>query len=207
MRLVLASTSPRRRELLSLLRIPFDIAEPRFAEQVTHDADPLQQAKLFAEQKARSCTLPESLVLGSDTLISFGGRVLGKPADLADAETMLRTLRGRKHTVYTAVALYETDSDRIDVSAEGVDVWMHSFTEAELRDYLRSSESLGKAGAYSIQGRGGDLIERIEGDFPAVVGLPLRLVVFMLDRRGITIPIDVDDLYRSQPYPNWDRFG
>lgn len=209
MRLILASTSPRRHELLSLLGIPFEIAQPSFLEQVTHDTDPVQQAKLFAEQKARSCgsRLPGRLVLGSDTLISCSGRVLGKPADLIDAETMLRNLRGRKHTVHTAVALYDYDSDRMDVSVEGVDVWMRSFTEDDLKDYLRSSESLGKAGAYSIQGRGGDLIERIEGDFPAVVGLPLRLVALMLDHRGIEVPVDVDALYGSRPYPNWDRFG
>lgn len=209
MRLILASTSPRRKELLSLLGVRFEVAEPAFVERMAPNSDPSQQAKMFAEQKARSCAegSPEALILGSDTLISLGNRLLGKPADLGEAEAMLNDLRGREHLVHTAVAIYQKNSGALDVTTDIAKVWMRAFTQAEVDDYLGSAESLGKAGAYSIQGRGGELVSRIEGDFSTIVGLPLRLVAQMLECRGMIIPISVDDLYRIRPYPNWERFS
>jgi septum formation protein len=208
MRLILASTSPRRHDLLTLLQIPFEVAAPTFVEQLARGVSPEQQAKCFAEQKARSCAqrFPEALVLGSDTLISLGGEILGKPADAADAAAMLRRLCGRAHEVHTAVALGRHADPVLDAAVETVRVWMRGFSEAEAEEYLRSGESMGKAGAYSIQGRGGDLVSRIEGDYPTVVGLPLRLVASLLRRRGVQLPLDVEDLYRRKPYPNWERF-
>jgi septum formation protein len=209
MRLILASTSPRRHELLGFLQIPFETVAPDFVEQITDHTGPEQQARLFAEQKARACArrFPEALVLGSDTLISVGARILGKPADAAEARTMLRQLRGRLHEVHTAVALVRLADPVLDTAVETVRVWMREFSEAEAEAYLRSGESLGKAGAYSIQGEGGNLVARIEGDYPAVVGLPLRAVARMLRLRGVTLPLDVEELYQSKPYPNWARFA
>jgi len=208
MRLILASTSPRRYELLRLLQIPFEVAEPTFVEQFTREAGPEQQARFFAEQKARSCAqhFPEALILASDTLISVGADILGKPADPAASAAMLKQLRGRAHTIHTAVALGRPADLVWDVAVETVQVWMRDFSEAEAEAYLRSGEGMGKAGAYSIQGLGGDLVSRIEGDYPAVVGLPLRLVARLLQHRGVTLPLDVEELYRNKPYPNWKRF-
>jgi septum formation protein len=209
MRLVLASTSPRRHELLALLGVHFDICDPGIEEQIVQGADPGNQALTFAEQKARACAerLPASLIIGSDTLIAVDGRVLGKPADLDAARAMLHALRGRAHDVYTALALLHERSGSLETAVEQVRVWMRAFSDDELALYLQSGESLGKAGAYSIQGRGGDLVSRIDGDFPAVVGLPLRLLSSLLERRGVHMPVDVEALYRNRPYPNWDRFG
>jgi len=209
MRLILASTSPRRRDLLTLLQVPFEVAEPTFVEQLAREGGPEQQAGFFAEQKARSCArrFPEALVLGSDTLISLDGKILGKPADAGHAAAMLKRLRGRAHTVHTAVALGRHDDPALDVAVETVRVWMRDFSEAEAEAYLRSAEGMEKAGAYAIQGKGGDLVSRIEGDYPAVVGLPLRLVARLLQRRGVTFPLDVEDLYRKKPFPNWARFS
>lgn len=208
MRLILASTSPRRHDLLGLLQIPFEVAEPDFVERLMPDVAPAEQARFFAEQKARSCArrFPEALVLGSDTLISLAGEVLGKPADATDAAAMLRRLRGRRHEVHTAVALGRKGGAAYDTAVETVVVWMREFSEAELESYVRSGESLGKAGAYSIQGKGGDLVARIEGDYPAVVGLPLRLVDRLLRQRDVPCPVSVEEVYRRKPYPNWARF-
>jgi len=209
MRLILASTSPRRHELLTLLGLPFDVVAPPFVEQVRPHLPAQQQAIEFATGKARSCiaSCPDALILGSDTLISMGVEVLGKPVDLVDAEAMLRRLAGQTHKIVTAVALTGPGSEPCDVHVATVLVRMKPLNEEALAAYLRTGDSLGKAGAYSIQGGGAALIERIEGDYTAAVGLPLRLVAEMLQQRGLSCPVDVDQLYARKPYPNWARFG
>ena len=208
MRLILASTSPRRHELLTLLGLPFEVVAPPFVEQIRAHLSAEEQAVEFAAGKAKSClsSYPDALILGSDTLIHLGAEVLGKPVDLADAEVMLRRLAGQKHRIVTAVALAGPEPERCDVRLAEVLVTMKSLNEAALAGYLRTGESLGKAGAYSIQGGGAAFIERIEGDFTAAVGLPLRLVVEMLQQRGLSCPVDIEQLYAGRPYPNWDRF-
>lgn len=209
MRLVLASTSPRRKELLTLLGLPFEVMSPPFVEQVMPDLPADRQVCEFAEGKARSCMppSPDALIFGSDTLISLGSEVLGKPRNLRDADAMLRRMAGQTHTIFTAVALVSHARGFCDVQVATVRVVMSAFDEAALAAYLETEESLGKAGAYSIQGAGGTLIDRIEGDFTAAVGLPLRMVADMLRLRGMPCPVDVDWLYAVKPYPNWARFG
>lgn len=208
MRLILASTSPRRHELLTLLGVPFEVVAPTFIEQVQPHLSADSQAVEFAAGKARSCvsSCPDALILGSDTLINLGSEVLGKPVDLAGAEVMLRRLAGQTHRIVTAVALAGPEPERCDVRLAEVLVTMKPLNEATLVNYLRTGDSLGKAGAYSIQGGGAALIERIEGDFTAAVGLPLQLVAEMLRQRGLSCPVDIDQLYARRPYPNWDRF-
>ncbi len=207
--LVLASTSPRRKELLALLRISFDVAEPHFDERIHADLPPEAQARTFALGKARSC-MPRhagGLVLGSDTLIAVGEIILGKPADRAQAGAMLRRLRGRDHRIFTAVAVCGAAHEIQDVAVDTVQVWMKPFSDAELDAYLSGDEWHGKAGAYAIQGRGGGFIERIEGDYTTVVGLPLRLTASLLAKHGLPVPVDVEQLYRTKPYPNWSAFS
>jgi septum formation protein len=209
MRLILASTSPRRKELLTLLGLRFDIVAPPFVEQVVPNRSAEQQAVAFAVGKAKSCIelCPDALILGSDTLISLGSEVLGKPADSADAESMLRRMAGQTHKIFTAVALVGSGPDLYEVRVARVSVTMKALNEEALSAYLRTGDSLGKAGAYSIQGGGAELIERIEGDYTAAVGLPIRIVADMLRRRGMPCPVDVDRLYAHKPYPNWARFN
>ncbi len=208
MRLILASTSPRRHELLTLLGVPFDVVAPPFIEQVQPQLSAEEQAVEFAAGKARSCqsSCPDALILGSDTLINLGAEVLGKPVDVADAEVMLRRLAGQTHRIVTAVALAGPEPDRCDVRLAEVQVTMKPLNEVSLAAYLQTGDSLGKAGAYSIQGGGAAFIERIEGDYTAAVGLPLRLVAEMLQQRGLSCPVDIEQLYARRPYPNWDRF-
>ena len=208
MRLILASTSPRRHELLTLLGLPFEVVAPPFVEQIRPHLSAEEQAVEFAAGKAKSClsSYPDALILGSDTLIHLGAEVLGKPVDLADAEVMLRRLAGQKHRIVTAVALAGPEPDRCDVRLAEVLVTMKPLNDAALAAYLQTGDSLGKAGAYSIQGGGAAFIERIKGDYTAAVGLPLQLVAEMLRQRGLCCPVDIDQLYARRPYPNWDRF-
>jgi septum formation protein len=209
MRLILASTSPRRKDLLSLFNIPFDIVEPTFLEREDAGTTPADQAALYAEGKARSCSerFPNALVLGSDTLIALDRGIVGKPNNQEEARATLRRLRGRDHMVHTAVAFLRHDDGIKEVAIESVRVWMRAFTDREMEAYLESGEPMGKAGAYAIQGQGGRLIARIEGDFTATVGLPLKRVATCLEKFGIGVPVDVAALYRDKPYANWLAFG
>ena len=161
MQLVLASTSPRRQELLALLGVSFDVCSPMFIEQPIPGCSPLEQVARFALEKARSvsCSRPNDLVLGSDTVIESHGCVLGKPRDRADARRMLRSLAGQPHDVHTAVALCGRAQAIESVNVVTTKVYMKVDRDGAIERYLETDESLGKAGAYSIQGQGGDLIE------------------------------------------------
>jgi septum formation protein len=211
MRLTLASTSPRRKDLLGLLQVAFEVAEPDFPEASAargSTGDPARQALRFAEGKAEVCARarPELLVLGCDTLIELNGEVLGKPNSVHEARSMLHRLQGREHQVHSAVALRCLSSDLQHTAIETVRVRMKRLSDDDIDRYLQSGEWMDKAGSYAIQGKGAELIEGIEGDYTAVVGLPLRLVAQLLSRH-MTMPIDVESLYKSRPYSNWSRFS
>ena len=209
MALILASTSPRRRELLALLGIPFDVKSPSFEERLMADCPAIEQVQSFARGKARSVARqePEAIVLGGDTVIESNQHVLGKPADLAEARAMLRHLAGRDHHVCTAVALVCSVREIDIVALSTAVVRMKPFDELLHERYLKTRECLGKAGAYSIQGEGGELIDFIDGDFTTVVGLPLRLVSQLLLQVGVRVPVDLDELYAIKPYANWALFS
>lgn len=209
MSIILASTSPRRRELLALLGIAFEVVPPMIDEIPSPGLSPREQVKQFSLDKARSIARrhPDDLVLGSDTVIEIDGTLVGKPQDLDDAETMLRQLRGRSHQVHTGIALIHEAAYVTVVRVETALVRMTAFTDRELSRYLETEESLGKAGAYSIQGEGARFIEKIEGDYPTIVGLPLRQTVALLEQRDVTLPTPVEELYRLKPYANWKAFG
>jgi septum formation protein len=209
MQLVLASSSPRRRELLALLGFSFEVCPSKFHEHLTAGLSPLAQVKRFACEKAKSVARvrPRALVLGSDTVIDLEGQPLGKPADLADARAMLARLAGRSHLVHTAVALCDRERNSDSVEVATAKVWMKADLEQAYERYLETGESLGKAGAYAIQGLGGDLVERIDGDYTTVVGLPLKLVADLLRSVSYPVLVNVEDLYRRKPYANWNRFS
>ncbi len=209
MPIILASTSPRRRELLALLSISFNVKNPSFDERLEANRPAPQQVMAFAQGKAQSVARQESeaVVLGSDTVIELDNDVIGKPVDLTDARAMLRRLAGRGHRVHTAVAVVCSARAIDTVALSTTVVRMKPFDELAHERYLAMGESLGKAGAYSIQGAGGDLIDSIDGDFPTVVGLPLRLVSQLLLQVGVSVPVDLDELYAMKPYTNWARFS
>ena len=209
MPIILASTSPRRHELLALLGIPFNVKNPSFDERLEADRPAIEQVQSFAQGKAQSVARQESeaIVLGRDTVIELDNDVIGKPVDLADARAMLRRLAGRGHRVHTAVALVCSARAIDTVALSTTVVRMKPFDELAHEQYLAIGESLGKAGAYSIQGEGGNLVDSIDGDFPTVVGLPLRLVSQLLLQVGVKVPIDLDELYAIKPYANWAHFS
>jgi septum formation protein len=209
MSLILASTSPRRKDLLSLLEVEFHTAAPSFAEDPRPDLPPVVHAQSLAEGKALSCArlFPSAHVLASDTLIVVDGGILGKPNGRSHAMRMLHQLRGREHLVHTAVALVHLTDGIRRAGVETVRVWMKAITDQEIEGYLDTGEFSDKAGAYGIQGRGGDLIDHIEGDFTAVVGFPLKLATRLLHACGVTVPVDIESVYREKPFPNWARFS
>ncbi len=208
MSLILASTSPRRRELLALLGLLFSIKSPSFEERLVADCPAIEQVQSFARGKAQSVARqePEAVVLGSDTVIELDHATLGKPADLVEARAMLRRLAARDHYVHTAVAIVSLVPAIDVVALSTATVRMKPFDERLHERYLATGESLGKAGAYSIQGEGGDLVDSVVGDFSTVVGLPLRLVAQLLTKTGVKVPINLDELYVAKPYANWARF-
>ena len=209
MQLVLASSSPRRQALLALLGLSFEVYPSEFHEHPTAGLSPIEQVRRFALEKARSVALvrPRALVLGSDTVIDLEGQLLGKPVDLEDARTMLTRLAGRSHHVHTAVALCDCERNIESMEVATAEVWMKADDGQIYERYLATEESLDKAGAYAIQGVGGDLVERIDGDYTTVVGFPLKLVAHLLRSVGYPILMNVEDLYRHKPYANWNRFA
>ena len=209
MHILLASTSPRRRELLSLLGVSFSIVPPTDEELLSPHLSPSEQTRQLARDKAQSVANqhPHDLVIGSDTVIEIEGNLLGKPENMQEAEIMLRHLRGRCHQVHTGVAILQQATHVSIVFVETALVWMHPFDENTLKSYLATEESLGKAGAYSIQGEGAQLIEKIEGNYPTIVGLPLWRTAKVLEQQGVVLPTPVEEIYRIKPYANWKDFG
>ncbi len=177
-RLILASSSQRRKELLSMMGLTYDV----FSPDVEEDGEglPGEVAGLHARKKAQAAALvfPEDTVLAADTVVYAVEQVLGKPRDLADASRMLRLLSGRVHQVYTGVCL--VSGGKLIEGTAVTDVRFSRLTEEEIVFYCASGEPLGKAGAYAIQGLGGMFIEEISGSYSNVVGLPTALVRRML---------------------------
>jgi septum formation protein len=179
-RLVLASTSPQRRDILQQLRIPFDAVAPAYVEQDPPDADPIALVRAHAVGKARSVHRSDRPTIGVDTTVHLDGRVFGKPGDADDAVAMLRELSGRTHAVLSGLCLIEPRGETVD-HAETL-VTFRPLAERAIREYVGSGEWRGRAGGYAIQGLGGRLVERIEGDYSNVVGLPAALLLTTLER-------------------------
>lgn len=178
--LVLASSSPRRKDLLGMLGIPVLVQAPDVLERRLPREGPEAYARRLAREKARA--VPGHLVLGADTIVVLDDEVLEKPTDAAEAVSMLRRLRGRRHEVITAVALQARRTLREAVDRTGVT--FRTVSDAWIDAYVGTGEPMDKAGAYGIQGYGAGLVEGIEGDFFSVMGLPVRLVIDLLEEAG-----------------------
>lgn len=209
MRIILASTSPRRRDILTLLGVPFDVRPPDFEETTREELTPEAEALELALGKARSITAgePDALVLGGDTLIALGHEKIGKPEDSEHAASILRRLSGQTHRILTAVAVVHSATGREATHLERIDVCMRHSTDVEIADYVARGESMDKAGAYSIQGDGHRLIESMRGDYLAAVGLPLRPVAQYLQSFGVAVPADIEGLYRERSLWTWSRMS
>jgi septum formation protein len=178
--ILLASTSPQRRAILEQLGLPFEVVAPRYDEIDPPEADAVQLVREHAQGKARSVAdeAGERPVLGVDTAVVLAGRIFGKPADAADAERMLESLSGQTHAVVSGVCMITPGWELVD--ADTTFVTFRSLTPRDLAWYVASGEWEGRAGGYAIQGLGARLVERIEGDYLNVVGLPAALLVRVL---------------------------
>ena len=184
-RVILASASPRRRELLSLVGIPH-VVEPADIDESYRDGEEApQHAERLAREKAATVAArhPDAVVIAADTIVLIDGLVLGKPSDDADAERMLAMLGGQTHVVLTAVAVAYRGELRSGV--ESVRVTFRPFTRERIRAYIATGEPMDKAGSYGIQGYGATLVERIDGDYFAVMGLALARMVDLLAELGL----------------------
>ena len=187
-KLILASASPRRREILSNMGLNFQV-HPACGEEKLETSDPVEAVKALALQKAREVadkTGEPALVIGSDTVVASGNKILGKPHDKEEAFRMLKELQGASHMVYTGVAVIDTvTGEPLAHFAEGTKVSMYPMTDAWIQDYIETGEPMDKAGAYGIQGLASIFVERIEGDYYNVVGLPLCTLARMLEQFGV----------------------
>jgi nucleoside triphosphate pyrophosphatase len=181
--LLLASRSPQRRAILEQLGIPFDVVAPRYDEEPVQAVDAVELVRLHARAKAASVSdeAGDRPVLGVDTEVVLDGRIYGKPGDATAAETMLEALGGRTHVVVSGLCLVTPGWEMVDHASTGVT--FRPLTARDLATYVATGEWRGRAGAYAIQGRGAALVDRIEGDYLNVVGLPGSLLVRLLAER------------------------
>jgi len=191
--LILASGSPRRRDLLSRLQVPFAVVSAGITERARPGEAPRALAERLAREKAEAVVArigrtPRRVVLGSDTIVVIGAEVLGKPRDSEHALALLRKLAGRTHLVMTGIAVVESDTGRTRSRVVESRVTLRKAGEAELRDYVATGESLDKAGAYALQGAGRRFVANVEGSDTNVIGLPLKETVAMLQDAGVEIP-------------------
>ncbi len=182
--LVLASASPRRRELLAALGLTPPV-RPLDIDETVLDGEPAAECVLrLARAKAEADARPGELVLAADTLVVLDGRILGKPSGPEEAREMLTALAGRDHLVMTGVALRDADTDRTAAAVETTRVTIAPLTPSRIARYVATGEPLDKAGAYAIQGLGALFVERVDGNYSNVVGLPLPLTAGLFAELG-----------------------
>jgi len=203
--LVLASASPRRHELLSYLELPF-VIDPSTVDEPSHSAaTPSALAGILARAKAADVAARHggAVVIGADTLVDLDGQVLNKPRDREDAVRMLSLLTGRTHRVHTGIAVVRGSVRLSEVVTAGVT--LHSASLAQIEAYVATGEPLDKAGAYAAQGLGAALVERVEGSYLCVVGLPLLALRALLREIGIESAAPLPLLERLERGANPDR--
>jgi len=197
--LILASASPRRKELLSRLGYPFKILESGVPEDEPPGMTPWEAVQFLAALKADAVAekLNRGIILAADSVIDLDGQILGKPADHADAVRILKELGGRTHRVVTGVCLLDLGSRRRSLFSVATKVNMEAYSDEEIDTYVDSGEPMDKAGAYAVQGLGGNLVSSVQGCYNNVVGLPLCEVVGHLASFGL--PLDTHRVYCRLP--------
>ncbi len=181
-RLLLASGSPRRAEILRRLGLSFEIRPPRVDEALLPDEPADAAAERLAREKAADRFVPDALTLACDTVVVDGSTILGKPASAEEAVGMLLALAGRSHLVHTGIAL--ADGERLESAVETTRVWFRPLSRRECEEYVATGEPMDKAGAYGIQAFGSAVVERIDGEYFNVMGLPVQRLLELLGRFG-----------------------
>ncbi len=187
MKLILASASPRRRELLVAIGLVFDVI-PSAVEEIRNPGEAVAgYVSRLAREKAREVARrhPQAWVIGADTVVFIDGEILEKPRDEAEASHMLSRLSGREHTVYSGLTLCCIDQDREETVIEETRVRMSTLDPGRIDWYVSTGEPMDKAGAYAVQGIGAMFIESIDGNYTNVVGLPLSTLLTMMERAGM----------------------
>ncbi|MGA2222124.1 MAG: Maf family protein [Verrucomicrobiia bacterium] len=187
--IILASASPRREQLLREMGLRFIVVRPDGVEEALTGAAPDVLAMQNAQRKARAVARwhPESLIIGADTIVVLDGRIFGKPRDPAEAGRMLQQLAGRRHEVITAVCLIHRSLDTEITFTDTTRVWMRSLSRDQIGEYLNKIDPLDKAGAYAVQEHGEGIVERIEGSFSNVMGLPTERLRATLEKLGMAV--------------------
>lgn len=182
MKIILASGSPRRKELLELAGIEFTVASADVDETLPEGISPRQAVELLSKKKAVYIgkKYPDCIVIGADTVVSSGNRILGKPVDFGDAVDMIMSLSGKTHKVYTGVYICGGGFDA--GFSESTEVIFYPVSQKEAEDYVKTGEPMDKAGAYAIQGKGTVMIKEIKGDYNNVVGLPVAKLKRILEK-------------------------
>ena len=188
-KIILASNSPRREELLKQLGLSFTIVPSKIDEESYADLEPEVMVQELAGAKAQEVAelVEETVVIGADTIVLAEQHILGKPRDQKAAFQMLCQLQGKKHLVLTGLAVYDTKSGRLLVDYDRTEVYLRKMEEREITAYIGTGESMDKAGAYAIQGLGGIFVERLVGSYYTVVGLPIHKLVLMLKEFQIKV--------------------
>ena len=188
-KIILASASPRRREILSLTGLKFRVAPGDYEEDMDSGQEPHKLARSLSLEKARSVAgkHQNALIIAADTFIVFRGRLLGKPHTAEEARRMLKMLNGREHSVITGFTIMDTDTGQKLSRSVETKVWFRKLDIKEIEAYIKSKEPLDKAGAYAIQGLGAAIVKKIEGDYFNVVGLPLSALVEGLKKFGVFV--------------------
>ncbi|MBT3320837.1 MAG: septum formation protein Maf [Anaerolineae bacterium] len=199
--LLLASQSPRRRELISLLGVDFEVSSADVDESLLPNESPAKYVSRLAEVKARALAEKGNLIIGSDTSVADAGEILGKPRDKHEAEMMLKKLRGLTHQVYTAIALYDSESDQVFSALSISNVPMRNYSDAEIKSYIATGDPMDKAGGYAIQHPDFHPVENFSGCFASVMGLPLCHLTRMLREAGE--PVDAEMPQRCQTALNY----
>ena len=187
-KLILASQSPRRREIMRMVGLEFDVCPSGCDEDIEYDgpADMVEKLALLKAEdvaaKLKAAEDTEHLLIGSDTTVYFEGQILGKPKSREEAFQMLRSMSGKTHRVYTAVAIIDMISGNTELFHEETDVSFFNLSDEEIKAYVDTDDPMDKAGAYGVQGRGAFLVKRIDGDYFTVVGLPIARLLQKLKK-------------------------
>lgn len=183
-KIILASTSPRRKELLAKTGLTFEVMPSSYEEDMNLNLPPMDLAKHLSLGKAEAVASenPDSVVIGADTFIAFEDKVLGKPHTPEKAKEMLNMLSGKQHSVITGFAIVEKQSGQVVSRAVECKVFFRNLSEEEIDTYIATGEPIDRAGAYAIQGEGGKLVDHFEGDFDTIVGLPVQDVLKELQK-------------------------
>ncbi|HVT00837.1 MAG TPA: Maf family protein [Patescibacteria group bacterium] len=190
-KIILASSSPRRRELMKFLGIPFDVVSSDFDETRIPDTDykHFVETLSFEKVKVVAASFDDAIIVGADTVVVMDGKVLGKPKDKRDAKKKLKLLSGTKHLIITGYTIFDTKSGRVVNSSVESSVKLKDLTNEEIEAYIATGEPMDKAGGYAVQGIGGLFVEKVDGDYFNIVGLPLKDIRRHLADFGIkTLP-------------------